>query len=195
MPGAGGLPWPRFALVGLLLALDLWSKAAVFAWMEELPSGTVRDVHGHLRFPIAGDWLSLMLSRNTGAAWGLLRSYPWVLVVGRVIAVGVLSWLLLRSNRTLMTCALVLVLSGALGNLFDNLALDPPPGHPFGAVRDFIDVYFGVWDYHFPTFNVADSCITCGAAILLFSGFFGKDEPGPDPAGSVRDGGVAPPAA
>ena len=41
---------------------------------------------------------------------------------------------------------------------------------PFKPVRDFIDVYFTGWDWHFPTFNVADSCISVGAVLLLLSG-------------------------
>ena len=76
--------------------------------------------------------------------------------------------------------ALVLILSGALGNLYDNFTFAPAPdlpgvqeGRPFGPVRDFIDVYFYGWDWHFPTFNVADSCITVGAILLLLSGIGG----------------------
>jgi signal peptidase II len=69
-----------------------------------------------------------------------------------------------------------LVLSGALGNLYDNLFLDDPhDAHPFGKVRDFIDVYFAAFDWHFPTFNVADSCITVGAILLLYTSLFGKE--------------------
>jgi lipoprotein signal peptidase len=141
----------------VLVALDLWSKAAVFAWLEPLKrqSALVYDVHGHPRWPLAGEWLTFMLSLNPGAAFGQLESFP-------------------RSpaGRKVFNLALVLVLGGALGNLYDNLFLDlPHDGRPFGPVRDFIDVYFGVWDWHFPTFNVADSCISVGAVLLLVSSF------------------------
>jgi signal peptidase II len=123
-----------------------------------------------------------MLSLNPGAAFGQLDSIPYLLVGGRVLAVLVLSWLLLRApaGRRWVNLALVLVLAGALGNLYDNLVrardlpLDrwyPEERFPFGPVRDFIDVYFPVWGWHFPTFNVADSCITVGAGILLLNGF------------------------
>jgi signal peptidase II len=78
------------------------------------------------------------------------------------------------TGRGIFTTALVLVLGGALGNLYDNLFLNlPHEGRPFGPVRDFIDVYFRAFDWHFPTFNVADSCITVGAALLLLSGLLG----------------------
>ena len=180
-----GLPIGRFVIVGLFVALDLWSKQYVFAWLDGQPEGMVPDIHRHPRYPLVGEWFTMMLSYNPGAAWGALRDYPHFLVGGRILAVCFLGWLVIRTERGsgVMLPALVLVLAGALGNLHDNLFLEPMGDHPYGAVRDFIDVYFGPmgWDYHFPTFNVADSCITCGAALLLFSGLFGnKEETGSD---------------
>ena len=188
---ASRLPWIWFLVVGLLVALDLWSKEAVFARFAPpgdgtLAQGMVLDSHGHPRFELIGDWLTVMLSYNPGAAWGSLGDYPYFLVIGRVIAVFLLAWLLIRTPRGqgVMVPALVLVLSGALGNLHDNLFLEPRNGDPFGSVRDFIDVYFGPlgYDSHFPTFNVADSCISVGAVLLLISGLFSKPgEKGEEP--------------
>lgn len=158
----------------------------------------VRDLHGHLRYPILGESLTFMLSRNTGAAWGIGGSFPHILVTGRVIAVAVLACLVIQPGRTrALRVALVLVLAGALGNLYDNLFLQPDEGDPFGSVRDFIDVYFGAlgWDYHFPTFNVADSCITVGAALLLLSGLFGaRDEDVDDEDGDTEEEARSPAA-
>ncbi len=173
MLGGRRLPWIRLSIVGLLVALDLWSKSAVFAWIEGSPELLTLDAHRHPRYPVAGEWLTVMLSENRGAAWGALSDYPRLLVIGRVVAVSILGWMLVRADKKPLVWALVLVLAGALGNLYDNL-FQPSEGHAFGAVRDFIDVYFTAWDYHFPTFNVADSCITCGAVLLLTSGFFGS---------------------
>ncbi len=177
------LPWIRFLVVGLLIALDLWSKESIFARFAPpgngmLAEGMQLDAHGHPRFPVIADWLTVMLSYNPGAAWGSLGDYPYFLVIGRVIAVLLLAWLVIKTDRgqRVLLAALVLVLAGALGNLHDNLFLEPRGSDPFGSVRDFIDVYFGPlgYDYHFPTFNVADSCISVGAVLLLLSGFFGK---------------------
>jgi signal peptidase II len=83
-----------------------------------------------------------------------------------------------------MTSALVLILSGAAGNLYDNLFMAPRrPGARFGEVRDFLDVYFPVWDWHFPTFNVADACITVGAVLLIASSLLApKPSEGPSTA-------------
>jgi lipoprotein signal peptidase len=174
----------RFAFAAMIVALDLASKAAVFAWLEPLrrEGRLVPDpcFSGHLRLPLVGEWLTLMLSLNPGAAFGQLQSVPYLLVGGRVVAVLFLVTLIVRTGRgrPVFSSALVLVLGGALGNLYDNLLrardldLDREYlGLPFGPVRDFIDVYFGIWQWHFPTFNVADSCITVGAVLLLLSGF------------------------
>lgn len=170
----------RLGCAAGLIALDLWSKAAVFAYLGEprmpAPGALVEyDLHGHPRHLILGEWLTFMTSLNPGMAWGFDRLPTHVLVYGRVAAVLVLLWLVLRTppQRRLMGIALVLVLSGAMGNLYDNL-FTVSEGRPFGQVRDFIDVYFAVWDWHFPTFNVADSCITVGA-VLLFASSWHKD--------------------
>ena len=163
----------RLALVAALVALDLWSKTAVFAWLAERPAGMEPDLHGHWRYPLLGDWLTFYLSRNPGMAWGITALSPGVLVAGRVAAVAFLLWLLARMprGRGLMSAALVLILAGALGNLNDNVFLRTEGA--WGEVRDFIDVYFAFRDWHFPTFNVADSCITVGAVFLFLSSFFG----------------------
>lgn len=195
----GAIVARRFAIVAALVALDLWSKAAVFRWADPLlRNGTLGfDEHGHERRTLAGDWLAIMPSLNPGAAFGKLDSVPYLLVCGRVGAALFLIWLLVKSprSRPVFNTALVLVLAGALGNLYDNLLrartlyqdrFYPPSERPFGPVRDFIDVYFGAWEWHFWTFNVADSCITCGAILLLACGLFGPRAKPPEttvPAG------------
>jgi len=170
----------RFAIAIVLVGIDLWSKAAAFEWLASAKLTLDSCEFSHRRVPLVGEWFAFMLSRNKGAAFGQLDSVPYLLVGGRVLAVLFLCFLIVRSSpaKRLLTAALVLILAGALGNLYDNLLLDPPSydsQHPFGYVRDFIDVYFVRWNWHFPTFNVADSCITVGAALLLITGL-GKDE-------------------
>ena len=182
----------RFVLVGVLLVLDLWSKAAAFRWLEGgAPLEPDACDFAHRRVPLLGEWFGFMRSQNKGAAFGQLDSVPYLLVGGRVAAVLFLSYLIVRTSarKRVLTAAFVLILAGALGNLYDNLVLEPPAfdaQHPFGYVRDFIDVYFTRWSWHFPTFNVADSCITVGAVLLLLSGFRDDSEASPasDPAGA-----------
>lgn len=196
----------RFGLVLLLVGLDQLTKWLVFRWLGPGPSvveGLRYDIHRHVRYPLLGDHIALMLSRNPGAAFGRFGDYPYLLVGGRVLAVLLLSWILVRAERRdrLGTVAVALVLAGALGNLIDNLCpAFREPGYPFGLVRDFIDVWFRSeawgWDYHFPTFNVADSCITVGAVLWILSGLLHHEHageeaeataPGP-PEGEGEDG-------
>ena len=90
-----------------------------------------------------------------------------------VIAVVAIVWVvhLLRKHprQTLFCFALSLILGGAIGNVIDRVWL--------GAVVDFLDLHAA--GHHFPAFNVADSAITCGAAILLWDSFRGSE---PKPA-------------
>ncbi len=177
-----GKPLWRFGWVLFLVQLDLWSKDAAFAWLGASPEG-----YGPRRF-LLGEWLSFASTCNGGAAFGQFHQFPLVLVVGRACAVVFLAWLVLRAapRPRLVLFAMVLVLSGALGNLVDNLWLGCRiEGREFPlGVRDFVAVWFepliGI-DYHFPAFNVADSCITVGAVAWILSGFLTKPAEGSAP--------------
>jgi signal peptidase II len=110
----------------------------------------------------------LTLLYNRGAAFSFLANEGgWQRWFFTVIAIGVSSvltvWLMkLKPNEKLLSIALALVIGGALGNLYDRLA--------YGHVIDFIHLH---WDNnYFPAFNIADSAITLGAAMLLFESLF-----------------------
>ena len=193
-----GLPLGRFVVVLLLVGLDLWTKSWAFAWLPEAES-VARDPHGHLRHTVLDPWLGIMLSCNPGAAFGRLGDWPYLLVGGRTIAIAVLTWIVWRADRRQRWTfvAMLLVLAGAAGNLADNLGLGCyEEEHPFHLVRDFLDVWFLSerfgWDWHFPTFNVADSCITVGAFVWILAGFFehdrGSDEEELAPSSEVDAG-------
>ncbi len=180
-PSAGTIGM-RLCAVLALIALDLASKHYAFAWMDTMPAGAGYDRHGHYRYPVIGQWLGCMLSYNQGMAWGI-HVPPYLLIGARAVAVFFLVYLVVRSplGARWNAAAFVLILAGAAGNLYDNLFEESrSKGHPFGAVRDFIDVYFYRWDYHFPTFNVADSCITVGAVCLLLASLPGSARGGAD---------------
>jgi signal peptidase II len=208
----------RLLFIAVLVALDLWSKAAVFEWLTQIDVDLVVDScahsRSHHRYHICesgNGWLSFMLSENPGAAFGGFANWPHLLVGLRIVAVIGLCYLVLRAriDSPWFTFALLLVLAGAIGNLYDNLFRESTGGHPYGKVRDFIDVYFARWNWHFPTFNVADSCISVGAVILLAGSFFnrkdalaeddggqasGSDgEPRPSNESSSHSGGSSPP--
>jgi signal peptidase II len=116
-------------------------------------------------------FFDLTLAYNPGAAFSFLANaggwQRWFFT-GLAIAVSALIVFWLRKEtRTLPALALTLVLGGAIGNVIDRIWL--------GKVIDFLLFYWKDWYY--PAFNVADSAITCGAALLIWDSFFGPKEP------------------
>ena len=111
-------------------------------------------------------FFNLILVFNKGAAFSLLANAPgWqtpLLVAFALGAALIVSVLLVRSPARRTFCAgLALILGGAIGNVIDRLR--------FGYVVDFLDLHAAGW--HWPAFNVADSAITIGAALLILDGF------------------------
>ncbi len=152
------LPWLGIAFV--VIVLDQLTKY----WIHQtLTYGQAIEV---LPF------FNLVLVYNPGAAFSLLSDQPgWqknFFIAVATVASGWVLYLLARyPQRRLFCLALALILGGAIGNLIDRIV--------FGAVIDFVDIHAA--GYHWPAFNVADSSITCGAALLIFSSF-GKHEGG-----------------
>ena len=140
-----------FGLAAVMIVLDQWTKALALA---HLSYGRPQEL---LPF------LSLTLQYNTGAAFSFLSDaggwQRWffsgvAVIAGIVIAI----WLTrLQPEERLLAASLSLILGGALGNLWDRLAL--------GHVVDFISVHYAGW--YFPTFNVADSAVSVGAALMI----------------------------
>jgi signal peptidase II len=108
---------------------------------------------------------NIVHAENPGGAFSMLASAPpivrAILLVGVSIlvmtVVGVMLWRLPKSASALTSISLALVFGGALGNLWDRVLR--------GSVTDFLQVFIG--SYEFPSFNVADSAITIGAALLV----------------------------
>jgi signal peptidase II len=150
-------------LTGLVIALDQLSK-----WLAEqmlaphTPQAVLPSVN-------------ITLVYNTGAAFSFLsQAGGWQRWFFSLLAVGVsvfiVLWMRRLGHRERWTAAgLAMVLGGALGNLIDRLV--------YGHVIDFIDVYYK--DLHWPTFNIADSAITLGAAVLIAHGLLAH-RPTPD---------------
>ena len=117
-------------------------------------------------------FFSLTLAFNPGAAFSFLAGADgwqrWLFAVIAVAASAVIVWLLRRGGSALYCLGLALILGGALGNLWDRLAI--------GTVVDFLLFHYAGWAY--PAFNVADSAITCGAGLLIFDSF---RKQGPEP--------------
>jgi signal peptidase II len=150
---------PRKAAIFILLlvvglALDQVSKILV---LDHLALGS--------QIPLISGFLNLVHIHNKGAAFGLLSGwsaeFAWMFfVITTLLVLAVLGYLLWRLPDDHWPAALgySLILTGALGNLIDRIRL--------GEVVDFIDVYWG--RYHWPAFNVADSLVCVGAAVLVW---------------------------
>jgi signal peptidase II len=139
-------------LAALVVMLDQVTKAAALAHL--LP--------GH-PLVVAESWLSLTLVMNPGLAFGLLGTiapaWRWIVAALSIVALLVLARVALRVLPTggiVSIVAVGLIFGGAVGNLIDRAR--------FGAVVDFVDVHWRGW--HWPAFNVADSAISVGVALL-----------------------------
>lgn len=150
-------------LVGVAVTaylLDVLSKILVVAQME--PFETVS---------VIGDLLSFRLVRNSGAAFSMATGYTWVLTFVALAVVLVIARYAKRLGSLGWVIGLGLVLGGALGNLTDRMFRAPGPLR--GHVVDFIQV--GSW---WPTFNLADSAVVCGAILLVVLTLLGYDYDG-----------------
>ena len=108
---------------------------------------------------VIGSTVELELTRNGGGAFSRFQGMTPILAVAAVAVTIVLARVLRRTTDRWLVVALTLVLGGALGNLVDRFARSP--GFLRGHVVDFVAV--GWW----PVFNLADSCITIGAVLLI----------------------------
>lgn len=166
MPEAGGWRgrigaalsrWTLKDWLGSAFALVVVDQIAKVLALQGLGSGQVVEVT---------PFFNLVLVYNPGAAFSFLAGasgWQREFFVGvALLASGWITWMLHRHPGHVLFCgALTLILGGAVGNLIDRLWL--------GAVIDFLD--FHVLGHHWPAFNVADSAISIGAALLVWDAF------------------------
>jgi signal peptidase II len=142
----------------IVIAADQATKAAILATIREGEAVAVTP------------FFSLVLTFNTGAAFSFLSAASgwqrWFFVAIALAAAIVIVVLLKRGGSAWYGAGLALILGGALGNLYDRLAI--------GRVVDFLLFHYAGWAY--PAFNVADSAITVGAAILIFDSLRRRDD-------------------
>jgi signal peptidase II len=169
-----------FSLASVLCAVDLATKSWMFA-CRDLDNGRVwwlwEDVFG------------FQTSLNEGALFGMGQGFwPVFSALSVIAAIGIVTWLFAygAAHDWLLTVALAFVTAGILGNLYDRLGLPGLPGHVPGqtvhAVRDFILMMIGHWPW--PTYNLADSSLVCGAGLLICHAFFVKAEESREPEAS-----------
>jgi signal peptidase II len=149
------------AAAGTILVLDVISKIVVVTALE-----------GHQPVKLLGGALYLVVYRNPGAAFSIATGLTWVLsLIALGVAVAIIR-LAPRLRSTGWALGLGLVLGGALGNLVDRLMRAPGPLR--GHVVDFVSLLApdgSIW----PVFNVADSAIVCGGALLVYLAATGRE--------------------
>ncbi|PZS22851.1 MAG: signal peptidase II [Pseudonocardiales bacterium] len=165
--GVSGMP-PGRRRTGLLaavavvtLALDVLSKVVAVASLE-----------GNPPMKLLGGGLYLVVYRNSGAAFSMATGLTWLLSLIALGVVGAIVRLAPRLRSSGWAFGLGLVLGGALGNLVDRLLRAPGPLQ--GHVVDFLSLLApdgSVW----PVFNLADSAIVCGGAVLILLAATGRD--------------------
>lgn len=147
-----------FAIVTNLLLLDQIVKAVAIQKLKGMPPVEILPV------------FNLAYVENRGCAWGMFQGQVWPLAVFAAIALVLLVW----KRKSIFPSgawgyvAEHLLYAGILGNLIDRVY--------YRFVVDMLDFHWGI--HHFPCFNVADSCITVAAGILIATSFFnskGKD--------------------
>lgn len=143
----------------------LWVLASIA--VVAIDQATKFVIEAHFRpgeQQVITSFFSLLLAFNTGAAFSFMRDAEgsrYVLSAVAVAAAVVIVWLLRRGGNRSYCAGLALILGGALGNLWDRIEL--------GHVVDFL--LFHWRDWYYPAFNVADSAITVGAALLILDAF------------------------
>ena len=147
------------SLIGFVA--DIWSKEAVFKWLIDKP---------YQRVSIVGDFISFRLAENAGAAFSMAHGQRFFLVATSFTAfVAIIFAFEIGVFKTLFSRMIAsLFFAGVSGNLYDRLFND-------GRVRDFIDVNLYINNYHWPTFNIADSLLCVAVGFCLWDAFKNKE--------------------
>jgi signal peptidase II len=160
--------WKWLALAVAVIAADRLTKALVVATFAR-----------GAELPVTG-FMSLVLTYNTGAAFSFLAGEPgwqrWFFTAVAIIASVFIVFMLKRGGSRVLCAGFALILGGALGNLWDRIAI--------GKVVDFLLFHYHGWSW--PAFNVADSAITVGAALLIYDSFRQRQVDLPAPATKDR---------
>ena len=166
----------------------LWLSALAIV-LDQLSKFTLSEhLHAYVDVVAVTGFFNLVHIHNPGAAFSLLANQPgWQrhFFLGIALVACVLIFFLLRrATRPRYAIALTLILGGALGNVIDRVL--------YGYVIDFLDFHLGAW--HWPAFNVADSAITLGAALLVWDSLAAAPGPNKTPESTpeaARDGAPA----
>ncbi len=116
--------------------------------------------------PVIPHIFNITYVKNPNAAFGISIGSPVIMMVLTSLATALLIFYFakLREKGSLLYVGLALIIGGAIGNLIDRIRMR--------QVIDFIEI--GIRQYKWPVFNIADSCVTIGIIVILWSWIFGK---------------------
>lgn len=122
------------------------------------------------QIPVLGDFFSLNYIINTGASFSMLSGKRWLLIIITLVVLLVVFYFLSRipNDYRRLRIAIAVFCGGTIGNLIDRVLN--------GGVVDFLHLYFKGFDYHFPTFNLADCFIDVAVVAILLMLFFGREK-------------------
>jgi signal peptidase II len=156
----------RIFISGIIIAtitafLDQYSKYYIFNMLQEESSRQIEVL----------PFFNLVMVHNFGVSFGMFNDIPYGHLVLSSLAIAITIILLIwmwRAQKLYLGVALGLIIGGAIGNITDRIN--------YGAVADFLD--FHIAGYHWPAFNLADSAVFIGVALILLENFITekKDE-------------------
>ena len=127
----------------------------------------------HYSISVVEGFFNLTHIRNPGVAFGLFARHEseykvlFLVVVTTIAIIAILSiFHQSPNNKRAVRIGLILIFSGAVGNLIDRIL--------YGEVIDFLDIFYQ--GFHWPAYNVADACITTGVSFMIYDLFFGYPE-------------------
>jgi len=144
---------PYYGIALLVFVIDYITKKII-----------ERNLELYEQIPVIGDFFLITSIRNRGAAFGILQGQRTFFVIVTIVVAAGIIWYLHRSYRKghpMLPTALALVLGGAIGNFLDRAI--------YGEVVDFLQFNFGNWT--FPIFNMADTFLVCGVALIILDTF------------------------
>ena len=167
-----GMPVLGVVVAAVAVVVDQVSKYVIVEHVMR-PEGVVGTPYLTSKLIPLIPFFQLRLSWNPGISFSMFNSgestTTAILLAVQIAISLVLIWWLRSLDSRWLQVACGLVIGGALGNIVDRAM--------FGAVADFLDFYVGEW--HFPTFNVADSCISVGAAMWLLDAVLARPHDAP----------------
>ena len=184
---------PKFLPWFLKISLPLYILDQITKWWIVFNLDPPKPVGGYLivdKFPVIEGFFWINRIHNQGMAWGIGNGSTWAPFFFPIILVAALIGIIYFWHKggfptKLTRIAAALILSGIIGNFTDRMLqgffLEEFKDASFftrwtkGYVVDFFDFYLPIINYHYPSFNIADSCICIAATLLIYSSLFSKE--------------------